>query len=209
MTVSVGPPTTSTPGVAGQPSGTPPPQGVQSRANRFRGPLILLIVALLFAGTYLLAWFNANRLATRFIADADASYAAGDYLKALSGGEYYDADEAQYVTEGGYIQVERIFAHAYAWPKGGQQSLARERIQEIITQRLTIADAERFIVSNTGRRDVPYFGEIYLRLGELYEAEGDAGDARDIYEEMPRLFPNRPDLIEQARAHLARLGPEE
>ncbi|MBW7884840.1 MAG: hypothetical protein H3C34_19805 [Caldilineaceae bacterium] len=48
-------------------------------------------------------------------------------------------------------------------------------------------------------------GRIFLRLGELYEAEGDARSAKDIYAEIPDLFPNEPALIQQAQAHLQRL----
>ena len=58
--------------------------------------------------------------------------------------------------------------------------------------------------TNTGR-PAPYFGEIYLRLGELYEQEGDLRSAREFYESILELFPNRPDLIEKAQAHLERL----
>jgi tetratricopeptide (TPR) repeat protein len=82
---------------------------------------------------------------------------------------------------------------------------AGQRTQEIVTQHLTIETAEDYIRANTGR-PAPYFAEIYLRLGELYEQEGDLFSAQDIYESIPELFPNRPDLIETAQAHLARLA---
>jgi hypothetical protein len=81
---------------------------------------------------------------------------------------------------------------------------ARQRSAEIVQQRLTIEEAEDYIRANTGR-PAPYFGEIYLRLGELYEQDGDPRSAREIYESIPSLFSNRPDLIEQAQAHLNRL----
>jgi tetratricopeptide (TPR) repeat protein len=81
---------------------------------------------------------------------------------------------------------------------------ARARIDEIIGERMTIAEAEQFIQENTGRAN-RYMGPVFLRLGELYEAEGDLRSAEDIYEEVPDLFPNEPNLIERAQAHLARL----
>ncbi|HWQ83216.1 MAG TPA: hypothetical protein VN363_01540, partial [Anaerolineales bacterium] len=93
----------------------------------------------------------------------------------------------------------------YSYPVPGAVEQAKERIQETIYQYLTIAQAERYIQSNIGK-PAPYFGEIYLRLGELYEQEGDLLAARELYESIPELFPNRADLLELAETHLKRLG---
>ncbi|MBX3015282.1 MAG: hypothetical protein KF832_27430 [Caldilineaceae bacterium] len=166
---------------------------------------ISLAVILLFAATYLFAWFNAYQLSNRFVDEAATSFAAGKYLDALVGYREFDATQNRYVTRGGYVAIERMWSAPYSWPVPTMVGIAKARSQEIITQHLTVTDAEQYIQANTGRPGAPYFGEIYLRLGELYEAEDAVRDAEDIYTSLPTLFPHRPDLIEQANQHLARL----
>lgn len=167
--------------------------------------LVALLAGLIFALSYGLAWFNASRLSARFIQDADAAYNQGEYLESLVGAQRFDPQINQYVKQGGYLDVEKIWSSSYSWPVPPELQQASQRTQEIVNQRLTIEMAEKYIRANTGR-PAPYFGEIYLRLGELYEQEGDLRSARDIYESILELFPNRPDLIEKAQAHLERLG---
>lgn len=164
----------------------------------------LLLAALLFGLTYAFAWFNASRLSARFIQDADAAYDQGEFLESLVGAERFDPQINEYVKQGGYLDVEKIWSSAYSWPPPAELVRAEQRSQEIVNQRLTTAMAEDYIRANTGR-PAPYFAEIYLRLGELYQQEGDLNSARDIYESIAELFPNRPNLIEQAQAHLATL----
>ncbi|MEZ4726672.1 MAG: hypothetical protein R3E79_06010 [Caldilineaceae bacterium] len=164
---------------------------------------------LLFAATYLFAWYNASQLTDRFVAEADASFAAGEYLDALVGYQEFDEAENRYVTRGGYVAIERMWSAPYSWPQPVAVQTAQTRSQEIIDQHLTITDAEQYIQANTGRPGAPYFGEIYLRLGELYEADGALRDAEEVYASFSTLFPNRPDLIEQAQQHLERLQAAE
>ena len=177
---------------------------VDAAGSAWRWLWILLVVLFVFAATYALAWFNANQLTTRFVRDADASFAAGNYLDALVGYEKFDEQTQEYVNYGGYLAVEKIWSNRYSWPQPAAVAHALARSQEIIQQRLTLEAAEQYIQANIGK-PAPYFGEIYLRLGELYEEDGSVTDARDIYESIPDLFASRPDLIEQAQAHLARL----
>lgn len=169
-----------------------------------RALLVVSGVVLIFVLTYAFAWFNASQLSARFIQDADDSYDSGDYLQALVGSEEFDPQTNEFVNKGGYLNVERIWSSSYSWPEPPVVVRARERSQEIVDQRLTIEMAEDYIRANTGR-PAPYFAEIYLRLGELYEEDGDVMSAREIYESIPDLFSRRPDLIEQAREHLERL----
>jgi tetratricopeptide (TPR) repeat protein len=176
------------------------------RARLFRRLLLgLAVLALLFAGTYLFAWFRANNLGTTFMADASASYEQGNYIEALTGYEEFNEETGSYVTRGGYMKVQRIWADANAWPVPGYVDDAKARIREILDQRMTIEEAEGFIQANIGRPN-PYMGEVFLRLGELYAEEGDERAAEDIFEEVPELFPNEPELIERAEENLAQLG---
>jgi tetratricopeptide (TPR) repeat protein len=169
-----------------------------------RALLVALLAGLFLALSYGLAWFNASRLSARFIQDADAAYDQGEYFESLVGAQRFDPQINKYVKQGGYLNVEKIWSSSYSWPAPPELERASQRSQEIVNQRLTIEMAEEYIRANTGR-PAPYFGEIYLRLGELYEQEGDLRSARDIYESVLELFPNRPDLIEKAQAHLERL----
>jgi tetratricopeptide (TPR) repeat protein len=166
--------------------------------------LITLGVLLVFAATYVYAWFNAYRLSARFTRDADESFEQGNYLKALVGYEDFDPLTNRYTNRGGYVKVERIWSHAYSWPLPPLLQNARQHTTEIINQQLTIADAEDYIRANTGRSAL-YFAEIYLRLGELYEADGDKRSASEIYQDVIELFPNRSDLTALAQDHLAQL----
>jgi hypothetical protein len=200
MVTSTQPPTaTAATGVAAVADG-------EKRAVHLRGRWIWvpLVVLFLFGATYALSWYNAYLLTTRFVRDADASYAAGAYLDAMVGYQVFDPQVNEYVNVGGYLAVERTWSGRYSWPKPAAVAHARLRSQEIIQERLAIAEAEEYIQANIGR-SAPYFGEIYLRLGELYEESGSLVDARDIYESIPDLFANRPDLIARAQEHLARL----
>ena len=166
--------------------------------------MILLAVVLLFAATYAFAWTQANALSSRYLRDADQSYQKGDYLKALVGYQDFSPASNRYVTHGGYLQVERIWNGRYAWPMPAGVQRAPERANEIINQKLTIDQAVRFIQENTGKPN-PYFGVIYLRLGELYQQKGDNADARDVYQTVIQSFKDQPDLIKQAQDRLTQL----
>jgi len=182
-------------------------QAAAAGANRrlMRGILIgLALVLVLFAITYALAWFRAARLTTTFIADADASYDAGKYIEALTGYEDFDKATNQYVTHGGYIKAARIWSSPNAWPVPGSVAHAQQRIDEILNQRMTIEEAETFVQRNIGKQN-PYLSTIYLRLGELYEQEGDLTSAKQIYSEFEELFPGEDELIARAKEHLSKL----
>ena len=179
--------------------------GIGSGARLLRRIVLgLAVLLVLFVGTFTLAWFRANTLATTYLADADRSYDQGNYVEALTGYEEFDQATNTYKTRGGYMKVAKIWADPNAWPRPAGLDRANTRIDEILNQRMTIEDAEGFIQANTGRTN-PYMGVVFLRLGELYEEEGDERSAEDIYEEIPELFPNEPDLIKRAEEHLARL----
>jgi tetratricopeptide (TPR) repeat protein len=165
----------------------------------------LALVAALFVVTYALAWFQASRLTATFMADADASYEAGNYIESLTGYEEFDQATNKYVTYGGYMKALNIWASSNAWPRPASVERARVRIDEVLEEHLTAQEAEGFIQANIGRRN-PFLGTIYLRLGELYEEEGDVASARQVYGEIAELFPGQDDLIARAEEHLARLG---
>jgi len=176
-------------------------------ANRFYRKLFLgvLVILSIFIVTYALAWYNANQLSSRFYKDAAASYQAGDYLNALVGYQKFDEKTNKYINYGGYVTVEKIWSNKYSWPVPTFVQESRQRSQEIINQKLTADQALQYIQENTGRPSAPYFGEIYLRLGELYEQQGDIKDAEDVYTSMASLFPDKKDLINQAQQHLDQL----
>lgn len=174
---------------------------------RFRKRFLLglIILTATFLVTYVLAWYNANQLATRFLQDSEATYNDGDYLKALVGYQKFDDKANKYINYGGFLNVEKIWSSRYSWPQPPYVQQAVQRSQEIIGQKLTVQQAEQYILENTGRPGTPYFAEIYLRLGELYEQNGDTQDAIDVYQSYASQFPDRKDLIEQAQQHLEKL----
>jgi hypothetical protein len=195
---------------------TPAPQavpGVAATETARRGwsaRRALLLLGGLFVvllGSYALAWYSAYRLSATYLADADASYEAGEFVNALVGYEEFDRASNAYVEHGGYMQIERIWADRYAVPVPPEVQRARERIDEIVASRLTVEDAEQFVQANAGRGN-PYLGMIYLRLGELYQAEGELLDAEDIFTSFEELFPNEATLIERARQNLEALQSE-
>ncbi len=191
--------TTTRPGVA--------PHVAAPAAVSHRGRNILfgvLAVLLLFVLTYAFAWTRANALSNSYLRDADATYASGDYLTALVGGQRFDLATNTYKTVGGYLQVQHIWNSSFAWPQPASLVHAQQRIDDIINHKLTVDQAQKFVQENTGKPN-PYLGVIYLRLGELYQQKGDVKDARDIFQSMPQLFPNEPDLVKQAQQQLARL----
>lgn len=182
----------------------PIPSTPASGPSRTRVFILTVGVVIIFLLAYLLAWWSAYRLTQGYMDDADASYEEGRYLDALVGYEKYSPSKREYIEYGGYMQVQRIWSNDYAWPKPDAPAQAKQRVDEIIQQRLTLEDAELFVQENIGRSN-PYMGMIYLRLGELYEADGRLRDAEDIYASIPDLFPNDADLIERARVDLENL----
>jgi len=179
-----------------------------SRLKQWRFPLIALAVTAVFVATYALAWWDAQRLTTTYTADANASFEAGNYLEALVGYEEFDEESNEFVHYGGYADIERIWRGKYARPVPASVPSAKVRIDEIINERLTIEQGEQFVLNNIGRAN-PYLGIVYLRLGELYEADGDLVSAEDIYREILGSFRNQPDLVDRAQANLTRLGVDE
>ena len=179
-------------------------------APRKRNPFLigLGVVVLLFVATYIIAWLRSQALTQEYLANANASYEDGEFLRALVGFEEFDEDANRYIARGGYFQVQRIWSSSYAWPVPPGVETANQRINEIINERLTIEEAEQFIQVSAGRGN-PYLGIIYLRLGELYEEDGDERSAREIYEEIAELFPGQQSLIDRAEEHLRRLGASE
>lgn len=164
----------------------------------------LLIVAGLFVSNYIFGWFQAKGLSEGYLQDAEVAYARGDYLNALTGHKEFDRAQGKYVQRGGFLQVERIWSSPYAWPRPDASASAQARVQEIISERLTIAMAEAFIQANIGKSN-PYLGIIYLRLGELYEQSGDRVAAREVYQIIVESFASEPQWVAQAQDHLARL----
>jgi hypothetical protein len=81
-----------------------------------RALLVAFLAGLTFALTYAFAWFNASRLTARFIQDADTAYDQGEYLESLVGTERFDPQSNQYVKQGGYLNVEKIWSSSYSWP---------------------------------------------------------------------------------------------
>jgi tetratricopeptide (TPR) repeat protein len=176
--------------------------------TRRRTALLVGGAVVIFVLTYIGAWYSANRLTDTYLASADAKYDEGEYLDALLGYEEFDQAQNRYVDFGGYMQIRRIWADPYAQPVPEGVARANDRINEIINEKLTVEEAEAFVQENIGRPN-PYLGMIYLRLGELYEENGDLRDAEDIYEDFPDSFPNEAALIERANANLARLEASE
>ncbi len=177
-----------------------------SRRRVWRRTLLILGgIVLVFVFTYAFAWFRASSLSNAYLDDANASYEEGEYLQALTGYEEFDDATNRYITYGGYAKVARIWADPRAWPRPNNVAVAQQRIDEILNERITIEEAEGFIQANTGKQN-PYLGLVFVRLGELYEEDGDERSAEDIFEEVPDLFPNEPDLIKRAEEHLQRLN---
>ncbi len=184
------------------PAPTQLPVGSRIAGRRAYWLIALLVVVLIFS--YVLAWTSAYRLSQGYLQDADASYDSGEYLNALVGYREFDDAQQKYVDRGGYMEVERIWRDRYAVPVPPEVARSRERIDEIVNERLTIDDAESFVQENIGRSN-PYLALLYLRLGELYEADGSERDAEDIYSSFADLFPNETDLITRAEQNLERL----
>ena len=102
------------------------------------------------------------------------------------------------------MSVAKIWVDPQAWPRPAVVAQAQAHIDEVLSQKLTIEDAEGFIQANVGQPN-PYRDTIYLRLGELYEQAGDPVSATAIYGDVASLFPTEAELIARAKEHLSRL----
>jgi len=203
MTTSLHPPTPIPDKTTGEALGNAAGKTTMRFGKRVLLGLLLILVIFLVA--YAIAWFNAYQLSQRFFQDAKATYKTGDYLKALVGYQEFDPQTNKYLNYGGYVLVGKIWSSRYSWPAPSFVQLSQQRTLEIIDQKLTADQALQYIQENTGRPGTPYFAEIYLRLGELFEQQGDIPAAKDVYQSLPSQFPNRKDLIEQAQQHLQKL----
>src|SRR5262245_21248837 len=129
-------------------------------ATTLRRPIVILLGALaLFIITYVVAWLSAYNLTQIYIADADSSFADGEYLDALTGYDEFDDALGRNVFRGGYQQVVNIWSSPYAQPVPEAIAPATTRIDEIINERLTIDEAEGFVQRNIGRSN-PFLGRI-------------------------------------------------
>jgi tetratricopeptide (TPR) repeat protein len=187
---------------------TSPTPAIRPNAGSWHGAAwtIALVVALFVTG-YGLAWNEASTLSARYLTEAESSYARGAYLDAITGYEETIAGNSQRIERGGYAQVLAIWRDPAALPRPAYLAQAEARIDDIIDQHLTIADGERFVLENAGLSN-PYFGDVYLRLGELYEEAGDRPTAIEIYRDVISSFRQRQDLVADAQAHLTALGVE-
>ncbi len=187
----------------------PVPADVQAAPRPVSWSKRLLFVALAVAGLfiigYLLAWIDSSSLAGEFYASAEAAYQEGRYLDALTGYDVIDPATKERTAHGGYFQITRLWGNNGALPKPANYDRAVERINDIIYHKLDISTAEAFIQRYTGRSH-PFFPDVYLQLGRLYEQSGDQATAIEIYKECARLFPNRADITQAALADLERLG---
>jgi tetratricopeptide (TPR) repeat protein len=204
MTTSIQPPAPIPGQLTDQAAGRAVAAAARARFRK-RFLLGLVILVAIFLVTYAFAWYKANQLAIRFFDDAEASFNSGDYLRALVGYQNFDETTNKYINYGGYLNVEKIWSSRYSWPQPAYVPQAVKHSDEVINQKLTVEQAEQYILENTGRPGAPYFAEIYLRLGQLYEQNGDTEDAIDVYESYASQFPNRKDLIELAQEHLSKL----
>ena len=184
------------------PSATPTPTAPRIVGRRLFWLSGLLVAIVVFS--YALAWLSAYRLSQGYLQDADSSYDSGEYLNALVGYREFDDQQQRYIDRGGYMEVERIWGDRYAQPVPPDVARARQRIDEIINERLAVGDAEAFVQQNIGRSN-PYLALLYLRLGELYEADDRIGDATDIYSSFGDLFSNEVELAARAQQNLERL----
>lgn len=167
--------------------------------------LAMLMVLLAVVLTYALAWYRAYRLTEHFLQEATSSYRAGRYLEALLGHESFDERRKRYVYRGGYIQMEAIWADPFAWPRYSGLKEVRSRILETINQ-LSVAEAEGFIQTYSGKGG-PYLGRVFLRLAQLYMERGEVQSARELLEQMPELFSQEAEVLEEARRLLEQMGP--
>lgn len=175
-----------------------------ARPESRRFVIIAIGAVVLFIVAYGMAWGSAYRMTMTYLDDAAKSAQEGRDLDALMGYKVYDQSSKRYVPHGGYVQVRNIWSSSYAVPRPAEAETVQQHIDEIINQRLTIDEAEQFVQENIGQSN-PYLGMIYLRLGELYEADGRLKDAKDVYSSFADLFPDENALIERAKANLEKL----
>lgn len=173
--------------------------------NRKPEITVAIILGLFLVG-YVLSWFRAYSLSRQFLEDAEAAYARGDYLDSFMGYEEIQPATGQRLEFGGYYDIVHMWRDEYAWPKPSLVEIAEGCIEEVIASDLTIPDGELFVQENIGLNN-PYFADVYLRLGELYEESGDKRTASEIYRDVIKLFPEREDIIARAEEHLTVLQP--
>ena len=89
--------------IATQPTPSAPETATGLLVGWRRVALVVLGILLLFGATYVLAWFDASRLTATYLEDAEASYAAGNYLEALQGYREWNEEQQKYETRGGYM----------------------------------------------------------------------------------------------------------
>ena len=171
---------------------------------RKKPAIVILVIAILFAGTYALAWFNSYNLSRTYYRQAEASYRAGRYIEALMGYKDYDAAHGRRVFVGGYAQVVNIWEHPWALPRPAVYEEARAKVREIIHQKFTREDAQLFLDRYLGREN-PYLGEVMLRMAELYEEEGDDENALETYRLVISSFRTDRALVERAKERVAAL----
>ena len=106
----------------------------------------------------------------------------------------YRSDIDRLIAERGFKTVDVVSIA----PDNPQKEAMRAKF---LDEHFHKEDEVRFFVAGSGLFTLHVGDKVY----EIKCEEGDLISARDIYESIQELFPNRPDLIEKAKAHLERL----
>ncbi|PTM59644.1 hypothetical protein [Desmospora activa] len=172
-----------------------------------KGLLFTAAVIGLVGLIYAWVWVEVYQTSQFYYEMATDNYRKGDYGAALKGVETENAN-GETAFLGGYQQVIDAWDQPYAWPRPSFVEDARGMVDQIINEKLTIAEGEALFQAYFNR-DNRYLGRIMLRVGELYEQQQDVDAAIETYEVVRQAFANDDGLIKTASQRLSALKKQE
>lgn len=133
-----------------------------------------------------------------------ANYRAGSYIDALKGKKAEKPDGSGYVYQGGMQEVVDIWNSGYAYPKPAVYASAVKTANTIINEKI---DAKTGLAAfqKYFKTDNEYLPQILFRVAALCVAQGDTGDAKQIYDTIAEAFPTDKASVAQAKALKAKL----
>lgn len=155
---------------------------------------------------YAWVWMEVYQTSRFYYNMATDSYDRGEYGAALKGVETENAN-GETSFQGGYQQVIDAWEQPYAWPRPSFVEQSRGMVDQIIAEKLTLAEGEALFQTHFNR-DNRYLGRILLRVGELYEQQRDFPAAIETYEVAREAFATDDDVVQTASRRLSALKQE-
>ncbi|MCG8452212.1 MAG: hypothetical protein MI717_03395 [Spirochaetales bacterium] len=163
---------------------------------------VLLFVVIL---VYLLTWNEIKSKSELYYNYSVEFYENNEFEKAIKGHEQVIRN--QYVYFSGLQQICTAWESPLSWPKPKVYSQAKEKLNDIIVDKMSIEERNSFI-KKYFQIDKKYLAEMMLSIGDSYYERGELEKALQTYEKVKEIFVHRKDAQNKADIAIAKIGKD-